>query len=70
MDGEAVGYLTSAMYAHSFGAAMGMGYVNRPGLKADALAGADFEIEVAGTRYPATASLKAFYDPTGARMRG
>lgn len=69
MDGEAVGYLTSAMYGHSLGAAMGMGYVNRPGLRADDLNAADFEIEVAGVRYPAIASLKAFYDPTGTRMR-
>ncbi len=69
MDGEAVGYLTSAMYAHSLGAAMGMGYVNRPGLQAADLAAADFQIEVAGVRYPAIASLKALYDPAGARMR-
>ena len=69
MDGEAVGYLTSAMYAHSLGAAMGMGYVNRPELQAADLAVADFQIEVAGVRYPATASLKALYDPAGARMR-
>ncbi|SVB97895.1 uncharacterized protein METZ01_LOCUS250749, partial [marine metagenome] len=69
MDGEAVGYLTSAMYAHSLGAAMGMGYVNRPELQAADLAAADFQIEVAGVRYPATASLKALYDPAGARMR-
>ena len=69
MDGEAVGYLTSAMYAHSLGAAMGMGYVNRPELQAADLAAADFQIEVAGVRYPAIASFKALYDPTGARMR-
>ena len=69
MDGETVGYLTSAMYAHSLGAAMGMGYVNRPELQAADLAAADFQIEVAGVRYPATASLKALYDPAGARMR-
>jgi 4-methylaminobutanoate oxidase (formaldehyde-forming) len=30
---------------------------------------ARFEIEVAGERYPAAASLRAFYDPTGERLR-
>jgi len=69
MDGEAVGYLSSAMYAHSLGAAMGMGYANHPGLRAADLDVATFEIEVSGVRYPAIASLKAFYDPSGQRMR-
>lgn len=69
MDGEAVGYLSSAMYGHTLGAAVGMGYVNQAGLRADNLDEASFEIEVAGVRYPAKASLKAFFDPTGGRMR-
>ena len=69
MDGEAVGYLTSAMYGHSLGAAMGMGYVNKPDLNAEALSRANFEIDVAGESYSAKASLKAFYDPSGERMR-
>ncbi len=69
MNGEPCGYLTSGMYAHSLGAAMGMGFVNVPGLKAGAISDASFEIEVAGTRHAAKASLKAFYDPGGERMR-
>jgi glycine cleavage system aminomethyltransferase T len=69
MDGEIVGYLTSGMYAHSLGGAIGMGYINRPGINADALAGANFEIEIARTRFSASASLKAFYDPKGERMK-
>ncbi|MCP4186133.1 MAG: FAD-dependent oxidoreductase [Gammaproteobacteria bacterium] len=69
MDGEAIGYLTSGMYAHSLGGAIGMGYVNKPGLTADALAVANFEIEVARERFAASASLKAFYDPTAERMK-
>jgi 4-methylaminobutanoate oxidase (formaldehyde-forming) len=57
------------MYAHSLGGAIGMGYINRPGINADSLASANFEIEIARTRFPATASLKAFYDPKGDRMK-
>ena len=29
----------------------------------------DYEIEIAGVRYPATASLKPLFDPTSARIR-
>jgi 4-methylaminobutanoate oxidase (formaldehyde-forming) len=69
MDGDIVGYLTSGMYAHSLGGAIGMGYINRPGINADTLASANFEIEIARTRFPAAASLSAFYDPKSERMK-
>ena len=69
MNGDIAGYLTSGMYGHSLGGAIGMGYVNRPNLGAEELASAEIEIEVAQTRFPARASLKAFYDPTGERMK-
>jgi len=69
MNGEAVGYLTSGMYAHSLGSAIGMGYVACPELTADKIAAASFEIEIARERYAAKASLKAFYDPAGERMK-
>jgi 4-methylaminobutanoate oxidase (formaldehyde-forming) len=69
MNGDVAGYLSSAMYGHTLGAACGMGYVNAPGLTADALASATFEIEVATTRVSARASLRPLYDPTGQRMR-
>ena len=69
MDGDIVGYLTSGMYAHSLGGAIGMGFINRAGINANTLANSHFEIEIARTRFPATASLKAFYDPRGERMK-
>jgi glycine cleavage system aminomethyltransferase T len=70
MDGERVGLLTSGSYGHTLGTAIGMGWVRHPdGVTPDLLRSARFEIEVAGERYPAEASLRAFYDPTGARMR-
>ena len=47
-----------------------MGWVRHPdGVTPDLLRSARFEIEIAGTRYPAEASLRAFYDPDGIRMR-
>jgi 4-methylaminobutanoate oxidase (formaldehyde-forming) len=69
MDGDIVGYLSSAMYGHSLGAACGMGYVAVPGLTADRIEAAGWEVEIATERFPASASLRALYDPDGSRMR-
>jgi 4-methylaminobutanoate oxidase (formaldehyde-forming) len=69
MDGNIVGYLSSGMYGHSVGAAIGMGYVAAPELTADHIKEATFEIEVAKERFSAQASLKGFYDPSGSRMK-
>jgi 4-methylaminobutanoate oxidase (formaldehyde-forming) len=70
MDGQIVGYLSSGMYGHSLGAAIGMGFVEVPGLNADRIQQSAFEIEVAKERFGAQASLRAFYDPSASRMRG
>lgn len=69
MNGDIVGYLTSGMYGHSVGGAIGMGYVDVPSLNAERLKNAQFEIEVAKQRFSADASLRPFYDPSGARMK-
>jgi len=69
-DGKVVGYLTSGNYGHALGAAIGLGYVPwTPGTPDDALLAARYEIEVAGERVSAIASLRPLYDPTGARIR-
>jgi 4-methylaminobutanoate oxidase (formaldehyde-forming) len=57
------------MYGHAVGAAIGMGHVAVPGLTAERLQEAFFEIEVAKERFSAQASLRAFYDPSGSRMK-
>jgi glycine cleavage system aminomethyltransferase T/glycine/D-amino acid oxidase-like deaminating enzyme len=70
MDGEGIGLLTSGSYGHTVGAAVGMGYVQHPeGVTGDLLDAARFEIEVAGDRIKAEASLRPFFDPQGVRMR-
>jgi len=69
MDGSIVGYLSSGMYGHSVGAAIGMGYVTVPELTADRIKEATFEIEVAKERFGAQASLRGFYDPSSSRMK-
>jgi 4-methylaminobutanoate oxidase (formaldehyde-forming) len=70
MDGERIGLLTSGSYGHTLGAAIGMGWVRQAdGVTPDLLRSARFEIEIAGERYPAAASLRAFHDPGGERPR-
>jgi glycine cleavage system aminomethyltransferase T len=51
MDGEIVGYLSSGMYGHSLGSAVGMGYVNARGLNAQRIEASAFEIEVTKKRF-------------------
>jgi 4-methylaminobutanoate oxidase (formaldehyde-forming) len=69
-DGRIVGQLASGAYGHWLGAAVGMGYApTDPAEPAEALLGSRWEIEVAGVRFPAAASLRPMHDPTGARMR-
>jgi len=49
---------------------VGMGYVHYPaGVTKELVENGQFEIEIACERYPAVASLQAFYDPSGARVK-
>ncbi|MFQ5968214.1 MAG: FAD-dependent oxidoreductase [Acidimicrobiia bacterium] len=69
LEGETVGYIRSGAYGHTLGAAMGYGYVEHPGgVTVDLVKSGDFEILVAGERYPAKASLRQMYDPQNARV--
>ena len=68
-DGEIVGYLTSGAYGHHLGGAMGLGYVPCAGEAAADVLGSTYEIDVAGVRVAAEASLKPMYDPTSERVK-
>jgi 4-methylaminobutanoate oxidase (formaldehyde-forming) len=69
-NGERVGYLGSGGYGHTLGAAVGLGHVeNAQGVTSGFVESGHYEIEVAGVRYPARASLRPFYDPAGKRVR-
>ncbi len=68
-DGTVVGHLTSGSYGHTLGASVGMGYVPCAGQTVDDILGSDYEIEIAGQRVPATASLSPFYDPKSERVK-
>jgi 4-methylaminobutanoate oxidase (formaldehyde-forming) len=65
-----VGQVRSGAYGHTLGGSIALGYVTcAPGETADDLAGRSYEIEIAGTRFPATASARAMYDPRGERVK-
>ncbi len=69
-DGGMVGYLTSGNYGHALGGAVGLGYVPCPdGESVQEQLASAYEIEIAGTRVAADASLKPMYDPASERMR-
>ncbi|MRU16466.1 FAD-dependent oxidoreductase [Roseovarius sp. A21] len=69
-DGQIVGYLSSGNYGHHLGGAIGLGYVPCEGESAAEVLASSYEIDVAGTRVMAEASLKPMYDPSSERMRG
>ncbi|MBU2865805.1 GcvT family protein [Pacificibacter marinus] len=68
-DGQLVGYLSSGNYGHTLGGAIGLGYVPCAGETVQQVLASAYEIEVAGQRFAATASLKPLYDPTSARVK-
>ncbi|MEP6444812.1 MAG: glycine cleavage T C-terminal barrel domain-containing protein, partial [Hyphomicrobiales bacterium] len=68
-DGEIVSYITSGNYGHHLGAAIGMGYVPCKGETIEQMLSSHYEIEIAGTRVKATASLKPLYDPKSERVK-
>ena len=70
-DGRIVGRITSGMFGHTLGRPIGMGYVsNEAAAVTDAWLNAGrYELEVAGERVAAQASLRPFYDPGGQRTR-
>ena len=70
-DGTLAGRITSGMFGHRLGQSLGMGYVTAASgpLGGEGLRSSAFEIEVAGERVPAIASLKPFYDPSNSRIR-
>jgi 4-methylaminobutanoate oxidase (formaldehyde-forming) len=68
------GYVRAASYGHTLGGAVGLAMIEAsamPGGVIDpkAIDAATWDIEIAGTRYPATVSLRPMYDPTNAKIK-
>jgi len=69
-DGRIVGSVTSASYGHTVGRGVALGYVRHPDGVDEAFAsGSAFEIEIAGDRFSARASLRPPYDPESLRVK-
>jgi 4-methylaminobutanoate oxidase (formaldehyde-forming) len=69
-DGRSVGYLRVASYGHTLGGAVGLAMVEGDSVvDAAYLASGRWEVDIAGTRYPAVVSLEPLYDPGMARIR-
>jgi glycine cleavage system aminomethyltransferase T len=62
-DGEIVSIVTSGNYGHHLGGAIGIGYVPCAGETAEDVLASTYEIEVAGERHAAKASLKPAVRP-------
>lgn len=64
LDGRQVGYIQIGGYGHSLGGAVGIGFAEHDApLTAEIVTSGRWQIEIAGERFDATASLKPLYDP-------
>ena len=73
-DGVSVGTIRAGAFGHTLGASVGLGYVE-PGdpkrrVTREFIESGSWEIEIAGQRHVARASLRSLYDPKGERIRG
>jgi 4-methylaminobutanoate oxidase (formaldehyde-forming) len=70
-DAKPVGYIMAGGYGHTLGASVGVGPVENGGetVTVDYIQSGAYEIDIAGVRYPAKASLRPMYDPKLKRVR-
>lgn len=70
-DGAAAGQVTSAAWGETIGGSVGLAYVRNGGAVIDAawVNSGSYHVNVGGTLYPVSVSLKPLYDPANARTR-
>ena len=68
-DGRIVGTVTSGNYGHFLGGSVALGYVPCAGQSAEEVLASRYEIDIAGQRVAATASLAPLYDPKALRVK-
>jgi glycine cleavage system aminomethyltransferase T/glycine/D-amino acid oxidase-like deaminating enzyme len=67
--GRLVGHNRVGGYGHTLGGAVGLAILeDDAGLPADVVVGDDYEIDVAGVRFPARVSVRPLYDPDRRRI--
>ncbi len=69
-NGVALGYVRAASYGHTLGGAVGLAMIDaREPLDNKWIEAGTWELEIAGKRYPAIASLKPLYDPENKKIK-
>ena len=70
-DGELVGRICSAMFGHTVGAPLGLGYLSDDAapVNSEWIAAGHYEVEVADERVAARVSLRPFFDPASERVK-
>ena len=66
----AVGYIRAASYGHTLGGAVGLAMIDaKEPLDQTWIDNGTWEVDIAGTRYPAVASLKPMFDADNAKIK-
>ena len=68
-NGVPVGDVRAGSYGHTLGGAVGLAMIAGDPVDAAYLQEGDWEVEIAGRRYPAEVSLKPLYDPAMERIK-
>jgi len=69
-NGTFAGTIRAGSYGHTLGGAVGIGMMTwQEGITKELTSESSFEIQIAGKRYPARASLVPFYDPKGEKIK-
>jgi 4-methylaminobutanoate oxidase (formaldehyde-forming) len=69
-NGKPVGYVRAASYGHTLGGAIGLAMIEAgEPVTGEYLEKATWEVDIAGKRYPAIASMKPLYDPENKRIK-
>jgi len=68
-DGQVVGDVRAASYGHTLGAAVGLAMIEGDPVDEAYIRGGNWEIDIAGRRYPISLSLVPMYDPGMDRIR-
>jgi 4-methylaminobutanoate oxidase (formaldehyde-forming) len=71
-DAVPVGYVRAASYGHTLGGAVGLAMIDAGDVRLDQawIDAGTWQVDIAGKRWPARASIRPLYDPKNARIRG
>jgi 4-methylaminobutanoate oxidase (formaldehyde-forming) len=70
-NGTPVGYVRAASYGHTLGGAVGLAMIDGGGEAVDGkwIEAGNWEVEIAGKKWPARASMKPLFDPGNDKIK-